>query len=165
MQFQAITHYLPRLPVHILPLGIDDLPQELHAFDTVFSMGVLYHRRSPLDHLLQLRDCLRSGGELVLETLVIHGEAGHVMMPEDRYAKMRNVWFIPSPATLALWLRRCGFRQVRIVDVVPTTVEEQRRTEWMRFESLADFLDPHDPTRTLEGYPAPARAIVVAEAP
>jgi tRNA (mo5U34)-methyltransferase len=31
-------------------------------------MGVLYHRRSPLEHLWQLKDQLVNGGELVLET-------------------------------------------------------------------------------------------------
>ena len=56
-------------------------------------MGVLYHRRSPIDHLLELKGCLQTGGELVLETLVIDGGLGEVLVPENRYAKMRNVWF------------------------------------------------------------------------
>ncbi|MCB1873099.1 MAG: DUF1698 domain-containing protein, partial [Gammaproteobacteria bacterium] len=30
------------------------------------------------------------------------------------------------------------------------------------FESLADYLNPSDPTRTVEGYPAPRRAILAA---
>ena len=42
------------------------------------------------------------------------------------------------------------------------TIQEQRRTEWMRFHSLADFLDPENPTLTVEGLPAPRRAIVIA---
>ena len=162
-QFLAIGKFLgTQWPVHLLPLGIEDIPPELHAFDSVFSMGVLYHRRSPLDHLLELRGCLRRGGELVLETLVIEGPEGSTLLPSGRYAKMRNVWFIPSPETLAGWLLRCGFRDIRIVDVSFTTTEEQRATEWMRFESLADYLDPSDPSRTIEGYPAPRRAIVTA---
>jgi len=164
-QFAAIRHFLgDRHPVYLLPLGIEDLPPDLQAFDTVFSMGVLYHRRSPFSHLAELRGLLRRGGELVLETLVIAGEAGRVLVPESRYAKMRNVWFIPSPATLAGWLKRAGFREIRVVDVTTTTVEEQRATPWMRFESLADFLDPGDPGRTVEGYPAPCRAILLARA-
>ncbi len=165
MQFQAFRRYLPHVPVDVLPLALEDLPDRLEAFDTVFSMGVLYHRRSPLDHILALRDCLRPGGELVLETLVIEGDEHAVLMPEGRYAKMRNTWFIPSIAMLEIWLRRCGFRSIRVVDVNQTTVEEQRSTEWMHFESLADFLDPEDPDKTVEGYPAPRRAVLIAEKP
>ena len=151
------------LPVDILPLGIEDLPPALEAFDTVFSMGVLYHRRSAMDHLLELKACLKPGGQLVLETLVIDGGDGEVLVPEGRYAKMRNVWFIPSPPTLLNWLRKCGFKAPRLADVCDTSTAEQRSTEWMHFESLPDFLDPNDSSRTFEGHPAPRRAVFIAE--
>ncbi len=165
-QFLAIRHFLGReWPVYLLPFASEDLPRNLQAFDTVFSMGILYHRRSPIDHLLELKGFLRSGGELILETLVIEGPEGAVLVPEGRYAKMRNVWFIPSPATLAVWLKRCGFRNVNIRDVSVTSLAEQRSTDWMRFESLSDFLNPDDRSRTLEGYPAPSRAILTAVKP
>jgi len=164
-QFTAVSRLLGKtLAAHLLPLGIEDLPPGLAAFDTVFSMGVLYHRRSPIDHLLMLRDLLRPGGELVLETLVIDRGNGNVLVPSGRYAKMRNVWFLPSVTELENWLRRVGFRVVRTVDVTATTIEEQRTTRWMRFESLRDFLDPTDTSRTIEGYPRPVRAIVLASA-
>lgn len=164
-QFSAIRHFMASPPrVHMLPLGIEAVPRDLQAFDSVFSMGILYHRRSPIEHLETLRGCLRPGGELVLETLVVEGGRDTVLLPEGRYAKMRNVWFIPSPAALVVWLERCGFRNVRVVDVTPTTPDEQRRTDWMSFESLADFLDPANPGRTVEGHPAPVRAVVLAEA-
>lgn len=165
MQYQALQQYIPRVPVYTLPLGIEQLPAKLTGFDTLFSMGVLYHRRSPFDHLYELRSLLRSGGELVLETLIIEGGRDSVLVPQGRYARMRNVWFIPSVLTLEGWLQRCGFRNIRLIDVTTTTVEEQRSTAWMTFESLPDFLDPIDQTLTLEGLPAPRRAIVVAEAP
>ena len=162
-QFEAIKKYVaPAAPVHLLPLKMEDVPRGLQAFDTVFSMGVLYHRKSPIDHLQELYSSLRPGGELILETLVIDGNLGEVLMPEDRYAMMRNVWFIPSPDTLLLWLRRVGFRQVRLVDVSRTTMDEQRPTEWMGFNSLKDFIDPGNPTLTVEGLPAPMRAMVIA---
>lgn len=164
-QFQALKRFVPNLPVHLLPLGIEQVPPALRAFDTVFSMGVLYHRRSPLDHLMELRGCLRSGGELVLETLVIEGDDGQVLLPPERYARMRNVWFIPSAPTLVAWLARCGFVDPRLVDINRTSTEEQRTTDWMTFQSLADFLDPGRADRTIEGLPAPRRAIVVAAAP
>jgi len=172
-QFYALKSFIPRaesnsppadvLPVDVLPLGIEQLPSELKALDTVFSMGVLYHRRSPIDHLLELKACLKKGGQLVLETLVIEGDESQVLVPEGRYAKMRNVWFIPSPATLLSWLRKCGFKEPRLVDVCDTSADEQRSTEWMHFESLPDFLDPDDNRRTFEGHPAPRRAVFIAE--
>ena len=86
---------------HLLPLGIQELP-DLRAFDTVFSMGVLYHRKSPIEHIEQLRNQLKDDGELVLETLVVDGDENQVLMPSDRYGKMRNVWFLPSSAALTL---------------------------------------------------------------
>lgn len=165
MQYQAMARYLPEEPVYVLPLGIDDVPTDLRAFDTVFSMGILYHRRSPIDHLYELRDCLVKGGELVLETLVIEGEQGEVLLPEDRYAQMRNVWFIPSVKTLELWLRRAGYKDIRLIDINTTTTDEQHSTEWMHFNSLVDFLDPDDHSKTIEAYPAPRRATIVASAP
>ena len=168
MQFQAYKKYLQsaqgQANADLLPLKMEDVPPRLKAFDTVFSMGVLYHRKSPIDHLQELKDALRPGGELVLETLVIDGPLGEVLMPEDRYAMMRNVWFIPTPETLLLWCRRVGLKNARVVDLNQTSLEEQRATEWMRFNSLKDFLDPDDVNKTAEGYPAPLRAVIVAEA-
>jgi len=163
IQYQAIRNFIGDVPAYVLPLGIEDLPENLEGFDTVFSMGVLYHRRSPFEHLLRLKDLLRVGGELVIETLVIEGDEDAVLVPEDRYAKMRNVWFIPSPAALTKWLKRSGFKDVELVDVTSTTTEEQRSTAWMRFESLTDYLNPENPSQTLEGYPAPRRAILIAK--
>jgi len=163
MQFEAIRKLHGEAPIYVLPLGIDDLPANLQLFDTVFSMGVLYHRRSPIDHLLELKACLRPGGQLVLETLVIEGDAQQVLLPPRRYAQMRNVWFLPSCQALANWLQRCGYRNIRLCDVSKTTVEEQRSTDWMRFQSLSDFLDPHDDALTIEGLLAPVRAIFTAD--
>jgi tRNA (mo5U34)-methyltransferase len=164
MQFQMIRKLHGEAPIYVLPLGIEEIPPGLRAFDTVFSMGVLYHRRSPIDHLLELNACLKPGGELILETLIIDGNAGESLLPEDRYAKMRNVWFLPTCPTLTQWLKRCGFNNIRIVDITPTSIEEQRSTEWMPFHSLKNFLDPENPALTCEGLPAPKRAIVIANA-
>ncbi|WP_340679717.1 tRNA 5-methoxyuridine(34)/uridine 5-oxyacetic acid(34) synthase CmoB [Paraglaciecola sp.] len=162
MQFQAIKHFNPDPRIHLLPIGVEQLPV-LQAFDTVFSMGVLYHRKSPIDFLYQLKNQLRKGGELVLETLVVEGDEQTVFMPKDRYAQMRNVWYLPSAKALTLWLERVGFSNVRVVDLALTTTEEQRKTQWMESLSLADFLMPDDASRTIEGYPAPLRAVLIAE--
>jgi tRNA (mo5U34)-methyltransferase len=136
-------------------------------------MGVLYHRRDPVEHLQQIRNLLRPGGRMLLETLVLAddpkmAEYHPVLVPENRYARMRNVWAVPATGRLLEWVERAGFTQARLLDVSRTTLEEQRSTPWMRFESLAESLaeEPNEkrPGLTVEGYPAPTRAIVVAEA-
>jgi tRNA (mo5U34)-methyltransferase len=165
LQFQVMQRYLRDPQHHVIPIGIEDVPTNLACFDSVFSMGVLYHRRSPLDHLLELKSCLRSGGELILETLIVAGDQETIFMPAGRYAKMRNVWFLPSIAALTLWLQRCGFTEIACVDTNRTSREEQRATAWMHFESLDDFLDPDDVGKTIEGHPAPLRAIFTAIKP
>ncbi|ANO50614.1 tRNA 5-methoxyuridine(34)/uridine 5-oxyacetic acid(34) synthase CmoB [Woeseia oceani] len=161
MQFQALRHFLPPLPVHVLPLTCEELPAS-GVFDTVFSMGVLYHRRSPVDHLRELRGQLRQGGELVLETLVLPGDGTYARTPPGRYARMRNVWMLPTVSELTVWLERTGFRAVHCADLSATTPDEQRSTDWMPFESLREALDPDDPSLTVEGWPAPLRATLIA---
>ncbi|MFP3014682.1 MAG: tRNA 5-methoxyuridine(34)/uridine 5-oxyacetic acid(34) synthase CmoB [Arsenophonus sp.] len=161
-QFEAIRKLIGNnQQAYILPLKIRQL-QPLIAFDTVFSMGVLYHQRSPLDHIYQLKNQLVLGGELILESLVIEGDENQCLIPHDRYAQMRNVYFIPSAKMLKLWIEKCGFYKVRIVDQTVTTIEEQRQTEWMKTKSLKDFLDPNNFNLTVEGFPAPLRATLVA---
>jgi len=163
MHFATIKRYHHDSPAFILPIGIEHMPDNMRCFDTVFSMGILYHRKSPIDHLLDLKTLLNGGGELVLDTLIVEGDVNTCLMPHGRYAKMRNVWFIPSVAMLTLWLKRAGFNNISVVDISPTTAKEQRRTDWMTFESLPNFLDANDASRTLEGYPAPVRAILTAQ--
>lgn len=163
LQFWALQRYIQAHEISVLPLGIEHIPPQLRAFDTVFSMGLLYHRRSPFDHLAQLRDCLTDTGELVLETLVVEGDENTVFVPPGRYARMGNVWCIPSPEALSKWLKKVGFKEVSIVDITVTTVDEQRQTSWMQFHSLSHFLDPNDPSKTIEGHPAPMRAILIAK--
>lgn len=163
MQFWLIKKYLADVPAYVLPLTLDQLPLPLPHFDTVFSMGVIYHRRSPFDHLLELKNCLRSGGQLVLESIVVPGPEGYSLSPQDRYARMSNVWFVPTSATLMSWLRKCGFTDIKLVDESKTTVNEQRKTSWMPFDSLSDALAGSE--LTIEGHPAPARAVITASKP
>jgi len=164
-QFAALNRFLLPEPVHVLPLRLEDLPPAGGRFDTAFSMGVLYHSRAPIEHLRALRDAVRPAGEVVLETIVLPGNEALSRTPPDRYARMRNVWHLPSVPELLTWLDRTGLRDAQIVDVTPTTTDEQRSTGWMTFESLAEALDPDDPSRTVEGWPAPHRAIVIAKRP
>lgn len=164
-QYRLIQHFLRQLPVFVIPVTLDEFPDAVAQFDTVFSMGVLYHRKSPLDHLFQLLACLRPGGQLVLETLIVDGPEGYALTPADRYCRMNNVWFLPTVATTESWLRRCGFINVRTVDINVTSAAEQRTTAWMPFQSLVDGLHPQDASLSIENLPAPKRAIIIADAP
>jgi tRNA (mo5U34)-methyltransferase len=163
-QFQAVQSYIREPAVQVLPLRLADLPLRNCAFDTVFSMGVLYHQRDPLEHLRQLHGSLRAGGELVLETLILPGDRIAATTPPDRYARMRNVWLLPTLPRLVAWLSQSGFSEPRLADVSVTTGDEQRSTEWMPFESLLQALDPKNPNLTVEGWPRPRRAILVSHA-
>ena len=179
MQQRAIAKYLPREPFDILPVSLEtlasDMPvsalsgkeggltvgQDGAGYDTVFSMGVIYHRRDPVNHIRELLSFLRPGGELVLESLIIDQEYGALLEPRGRYAKMRNIWSIPSINTLKHWLSAAGLNSVAVADISVTTPAEQRATEWTFEQSLTDFLDPQNPNLTVEGYPAPKRAIII----
>jgi tRNA (mo5U34)-methyltransferase len=162
-QHAAIRHFMPPHPVHVLPLRLQELPPEA-SFDSVFSMGVLYHQRAPGEHLSGLHRLLRGGGELVLETLILPGGLREARTPQ-RYARMKNVWLLPTRPLLVDWLLQAGFTEPRIADVSVTTSLEQRRTAWMPFDSLAEALDPTDSGLTVEGWPAPLRAVLICRKP
>lgn len=163
-QYVLIQYYLQMQNIYYLPIKLEEMPSFEGYFDAVFCMGILYHRKSPLDTLSQIRKSMKMRGELILETLIKIGDESVAFVPRDRYAKMRNVYFIPTLLCLKHWLERCGFENVRCIDTTRTTDAEQRNTEWVQTESLADFLDPKNPLKTVEGYPAPERAIVIANA-
>ncbi len=163
-QYLAIQKYLQRDNVFCLPIPHDQLPRMDQYFDLVFCMGILYHRKSPIEMLKDIHDSLRKGGEIVLENLVIDSRENLCLFPKDRYGKMRNVFFIPDLLAMESWLARAGFTHIRCVDVEKTSLEEQRKTDWIQTESLKDFLDPNDPDKTIEGYPAPVRAVFIARA-
>ncbi len=167
-QWEALKKYTPRIRATVLPLRFEELPldrlcEENGLFDTLFSMGVLYHRKDPEQHLSGLLNCLKPGGELVLETLIIEGRGEDFLIPQGTYAKMPNVRSIPTEPTLARMLERAGFAHIRTIDISRTEPSEQRRTAWMTWQSLSDFLDPVDPRLTVEEYPAPRRIIILCE--
>jgi len=164
-QFQAIRTLMSCPPnAYVLPLKLEQMPSDSH-FDTVFSMGVLYHQKDHMLHLQQLMDITIDGGELILETLIIDQQYGEQIIPEDRYARMRNVWCLPSTNTLHHWLKQTGFKDIKLIDVTKTTPEEQRATHWIgdNTQSIKDFLDPNDSNLTIEGLPAPKRAIFICK--
>ncbi len=53
MQHLAVAHYTKDPRNWVLPLKIEEVPATTQ-FDSVFSMGVIYHRREPLAHVQQL---------------------------------------------------------------------------------------------------------------
>lgn len=164
-QFLILKHFIgEEKPAFFLPLTLEALPviNKADEFNTVFSMGVLYHRKSPIDHILDLKKHLTPGGEMVLETLVVPEEFGQLLVPKERYGQMNNVWFLPSVPELIRWVEKCGFKNVRCVDLNQTSIKEQRTTEWMKWNSLETFLDPDNSSKTIEGYPAPLRAVILA---
>ena len=163
-QYLAMQKFLNLDNIFCLPVTHDKLPKMEKYFDTIFCMGVLYHRKSPIDMLKTIFDSIKPGGELVLENLVIDSRKNISLFPKKRYAKMRNVFFIPDLLVMESWLLRAGFTNIRCVDIEKTSLNEQRKTKWIQTESLKDFLDPEDKNKTIEGYPAPVRAIFVANA-
>ncbi len=160
MQHRAIQHYLGHPRHWVLPLGVEELGAR-HRFNWVLSMGVLYHRKDPLEHLRQLYALTESGGQCVLETLIVAGD--RVLYPQGRYARMRNIGAIPDLGSLQEWMQDAGFGQIQVVDVSVTSAQEQRSTDWMRFESLDKALDPSDQEKTVEGLPAPRRAMLIGQ--
>ena len=161
MQWLAMQKLCPGLNNFVLPLGIEDLPPDTGSFDTVFSMGVLYHRRRPIEHLKQLKNLAGADGQIVLETLVLEGDDDNILEPDGRYARMRNVHAVPTLAILHNWVEQAGLGGVQVLDVSKTTCDEQRSTGWMTFESLRESLDPQNQSRTVEGHPAPVRAALL----
>lgn len=163
-QYQLLQHFIQAPHVYCIPAKLEEMPVMKTYFDTIFCMGMLYHRKSPLDTLKEIHALLRKSGELVLETLTIEGDAEVALCPRKRYAKMHNVFFLPTLPCLAGWLERAGFKNIRHIDTTRTTLNEQRKTRWILSESLDDFLDPENIDHTVEGYPAPQRSILIAEA-
>lgn len=147
-----------------LPVALEDMQKDLPIFDSVFNMGVLYHRQSPIEHLNLIYRKLKKGGDLFLETLVIEGSATQVLVPEGDYAGMSNVWFLPSVEALKIWLKKIGFVNIKVLDLNQTNSEEQRSTEFMQTLSLQDFLT-QDLSATKEGLPPPLRLILYAQKP
>lgn len=159
-QFMSAKTAFPDLPVHFFPLGWQDCDVFEQECDVVLCMGVLYHHTDPFAVLKSCKQALKKGGELLLETLVIPGDDDMVLSPKDRYAAMRNVYFLPTVRVLKGWCEKLKLTVVAESQVVTTTSEEQRATSWSSEKSLKDFLDPEDLSLTNEGYPAPRRVIL-----
>lgn len=160
LTFSLLQHFAVRPNLQFEILSAEHLTLFPKFFDLTLCLGVIYHQRNPLQLLQQLHESLRPGGLLFLESQAIPGAESEALFPADRYAKARNVYFVPTAACIMSWMRRTGFVDVKLCSAVPLSCEEQRRTALAPYESLEDFLDPQDPAKTVEGYPAPWRVIV-----
>ena len=160
-QFQFINHFIKSDIVYEL-LGVEHVEFYEHKFDTLFCLGVLYHRSDPVAMLKSLFKGLHKGGELILDTFMIDGEGEMCLTPRDRYSKIPNIYFVPTVSALKNWCFRAGFETVEVLETMKTESNEQRKTEWIDTQSLEDFLDPDDDTKTVEGYPAPKRVYIKA---
>lgn len=164
-QFNFIQSYAQAPNIHFELLGIEHLSLFPNFFDTIFCMGIIYHHRHPIQQLLDLRSALKVGGEVIIETIGIPGDESSALFPEDRYANMRNVWFIPTLSCFINWAKKAHFKNIEVISDSLLTPEEQRNTRWCPppHQSLEDFLDPQNPQKTIEGHPAPRRFCIKAQ--
>ena len=160
-QFEFINHFVKSDIVYEM-LGVEHLEFYNHKFDFIFMLGVLYHRADPVGTLKSLARGLNSKGEILIDTFMIDGDEELCLTPNKRYSKIPNIYFIPTIPALKNWLERAGFEHIEVLATTVTTSEEQRKTIWSFDQSLEDFLDPNDNSKTVEGYPAPKRVYVKA---
>jgi len=158
-QFDFINHFA-KTSIEYELLGVEHLPFYEEKFDTIFCLGVLYHRSDPVSMLKGLRQGLEDDGEVYLDTFIIDGEEPYALCPAESYSKITNVYFVPTLKALENWCLRAGFKEFEVLGTVVTTSDEQRKTDWIESQSLEDFLDPADSSKTVEGYPAPKRGYV-----
>lgn len=158
-QFDFINHFIKSDITYEL-LGVEHLEFYEEKFDTIFCLGVLYHRSDPVAMLKQLYKGLDKRGEVILDTFYIEGEEEIALSPKSSYSKIPNIYFVPTISALKNWCLRAGFESFELLETRITDASEQRKTEWIEGQSLEDFLDPEDATKTVEGYPAPARVYI-----
>lgn len=161
-QFDMINHFVKAQNMRVEMFGVEHITAFEHSFDVIFSMGILYHHRSPLQQLFDMRMALRPGGTLVLETIGIPGDEEVAITPDENYAGMKNIWLLPTLPMLIKWLERNKFIDIKVISTEWGGTSEQRKTSWSSGMSYEDFLDPNDHTKTVEGFPAPMRFILTA---
>ncbi len=161
--FWFMQQLAPQPSLFMEPLGVDELKYYRHKFDVIFCMGLIYHHSDPLGMLNTVYQALKPGGDLILETQAIPGNESVALSPRSKYAAASRVYFVPTRLCAENWLMRAQFRNVSTFYDEPLTIDEQRTTEWAPIRSLKDFLDPDDPSKTIESYPAPRRVYINAK--
>lgn len=160
--FKSLNSFAGQRNLHIEPFGVENVGLFPGCFDLIFLMGIIYHRISPVEMLKDIKQAVKPGGTLIVESQAIPGEVPVALFPEKTYAKVPGTYFVPTASCLINWLSRAGFFDIELFAEHPMTHEEQRRTDWMTFESFSDFIDHQNPHLTIEGYPAPWRVYLKA---
>lgn len=158
-QFDFINHFIKSNIKYEL-LGVEHLEFYEEKFDFIFCLGVLYHRSDPVAMLKSLYKGLDKTGEVILDTFYIPGDEEICLSPASSYSKIPNIYFVPTIKALQNWCLRAGFSTFEVLETSKTSSDEQRKTSWIEGESLENFLDKNDTSKTVEGYPAPARVYV-----
>jgi tRNA (mo5U34)-methyltransferase len=161
--FRTLNGFAGQENLEIDLLGVEQAHLFPECFDVIFLLGIIYHRPSPIETLRDILTALKPGGTLLLESQAIPGEEPVALFPEKTYAKVPGSWFIPTGVCLVNWLKRTGFRNIRLFCSHAMSSAEQRRTDWMNFESYEDFIDKNHSELTIEKYPAPWRVFIKAE--
>jgi tRNA (mo5U34)-methyltransferase len=141
-------------------LGVEHIHYFGSCFDLVFLLGIIYHRPSPIETLRHIFTALQPGGTLILESQAIPGSEPIALFPDKTYAKVPGTYFVPTGSCLCNWMKKAGFKNISFFHSHPMSSREQRRTDWMQFESYEDFIDKNNPGKTVEGYPAPHRVFL-----
>lgn len=155
--FELLNKYINADQIFYERLGVEHLVHFPRFFNTVFCLGILYHHTDPISLLRGIHASLETGGELIIDCQGIPGENPVALCPRSRYCGATGIWQLPTKTCLEHWLKRVNFRHISCFYDDWLSPHEQRRTPWAPIASLSDFLDPHDPLRTIEGYPAPRR--------
>lgn len=158
--FQSLNNMAGLTNLHIDLLGVEHISLFPSTFDVIFLMGIIYHRVSPVEALKDIFTALKPGGTLILESQAIPGDEPIALFPEKTYAKVPGTYFVPTGRCLQNWMQRAGMQSVELFCSHTMSETEQRRTEWMEFESYNDFIDPLNRSLTIEGYPAPCRVFL-----
>mgnify|MGYP001223148551 FL=1 len=164
LQFRLIQRYANLPNTFFELLGVEHVKNFKNFFDEIFYMGIIYHHKNPIQQLIEIREALRPNGRIIFETIGIPGEGPFALFPEDRYAKMRNIWFIPTLSCCVNWLKKAKYKNIEVISSTNLTFDEQRNTPWNPppHQTLKDFLDPQNLSKTIEGHPAPRRFSIIA---
>jgi tRNA (mo5U34)-methyltransferase len=166
LQYLFIRTLIPNtVPIVLEPLRSSALGYFPNFFDLSLCMGVFYHHPEPDVLLCELFDSIAPGGELYLETLYSPEETSLNLGGEKTYARMKNVYLVPTQDELKARLAQTGFTEVECIAAHELSTDEQRKTSFARGNSLENFLDPKDFSRTVEGYFRPHRTIFRATRP
>ncbi|MGD1700424.1 tRNA 5-methoxyuridine(34)/uridine 5-oxyacetic acid(34) synthase CmoB [Dapis sp. BLCC M229] len=160
--FQLIQNIVKQKMLAFELLGVEHIHYYPQFFDTIFCLGILYHHTDPIGLLRKMREALAPKGEIIIDCQGIPGDLPVALTPQKRYAQARGIWFLPTQFCLENWIGRAGFSDINCFFAEPLSVQEQRRTTWANIDSLSEFLDPDDPSLTVEGYPAPWRYYAIA---